>query len=160
PKNSIGYQALASFYIDHSDLGKAQDVIRAGLTQQPDSADLHLLLANTLELKEDYDGAIKEYESVLNNEPRSLVAANNLASLLADYRTDKASLERAASVAASLQKSPVPQFKDTLGWIDYQKGDYQNAVPLLEQAAAALPNRALIHYHLGMSYIAAGQLAK
>jgi tetratricopeptide (TPR) repeat protein len=160
PKNSIGYQALASFYIDHSDLGKAQDVIRAGLTQQPDSADLHLLLANTLELKEDYDGAIKEYESVLNNEPRSLVAANNLASLLADYRTDKASLERAASVAASLQKSPVPQFKDTLGWIDYQKGDYQNAIPLLEQAAAALPNRALIHYHLGMSYIAAGQLAK
>jgi tetratricopeptide (TPR) repeat protein len=160
PKSSIGYRALARFYIDHNDLGKAQEVIRAGLTQQPDSVVLHQLWAETLELTDDYDGAIKEYESVLNKDPSSLVAANNLASLLADYRTDKASLERAALLAASLQKSPVPQFKDTLGWIDYQKGDYQNAAALLEQAAAALPNRALIHYHLGMTYIAAAQLAK
>jgi tetratricopeptide (TPR) repeat protein len=160
PKSGIGYQALAHFYIDHDDLGKAQEVIRAGLAQQPDSAVLHQLWADTLELTEDYDGAIKEYESMLNKEPSSLVATNNLASLLADYRADKASLERAVSLAASLQKSPVPQFKDTLGWIDYRKGDYQNAAALLEQAAAAMPNRAIIHYHLGMTYIAAGQLAK
>jgi tetratricopeptide (TPR) repeat protein len=160
PENNIGYQALASFYINRSDFGKAQDVIRAGLTQRPDNADLHLLWANTLALKEDYDGAIKEYESLLNNEPRSLVVANNLASLLADHRTDKASLERAAALATSLQKSPVPQFKDTLGWVDYQKGNYQNAAALLEQAVAALPNRAIIHYHLGMTYTATGQLAK
>ena len=121
---------------------------------------LHLLLASTFELKQDYDAAIVEYESVLERDPWSLVAINNLASLLADNKTDKASLERAQSLAASLRKSPVPQFKDTLGWVSYRNGDYKDAVALLEEAAAALPDRALIHYHLGMTYIATGQLTK
>ena len=54
----------------------------------------------------------------------------------------------------------MPSFKDTLGWIYYQQGDYKNAIPLLEQAAAELPDRPLVRYHLGMSYIAIGELAK
>jgi tetratricopeptide (TPR) repeat protein len=79
---------------------------------------------------------------------------------MTDRRTDQASLERAQSIAAVLQKSPVPQFKDTLGWISYRRGDYGNAVPLLEQAAAELPNRAVVHYHLGMAYSATKQVDK
>jgi len=59
-----------------------------------------------------------------------------------------------------LRKSQVPNFKDTLGWIDYLRGDYKSATGLLEEAAAALPNRAIVRYHLGMSYIATGQVAK
>jgi tetratricopeptide (TPR) repeat protein len=77
--------------------------------------------------------------------------------LLADYRTDKASLDQAEQLAGGLQKSPLPQFKDTLGWVDYREGNYNAAIPLLQDAAAALPNVALIHYHLGMSYLAASQ---
>lgn len=160
PKNSFGYQALTRLYLIQNHISEAQDVIHSGLREQPDSAPLHLMLANTFELKQDYDAAIAEYESMLKTNPGSLVAINNLASLLADYKTDKASLERAQSLAASLRKSPVPQFKDTLGWVSYRNGDYKDAVSLLEEAAAALPDRALIHYHLGMTYIAIGQLTK
>ena len=97
---------------------------------------------------------------MLKDEPGSLIVANNLASLLSDHRTDKASLERAYAVAASLAKSQVPQFKDTLGWVNYLRGDHQSAVSLLEQAAADLPNFALVRYHLGMAYRATGQTAK
>ena len=86
--------------------------------------------------------------------------ANNLANLLSDHRTDKASLERAYSVAMILRKSPVASFKDTLGWIDYQRGEYRSAVSLLEEAATKRPDVGLIRYHLGMSYIAIEQLAK
>jgi tetratricopeptide (TPR) repeat protein len=82
---------------------------------------------------------------------------NNLASLLADHRSDQASLDRAQSLAASLRQSPVPQFKDTLGWVTYLHGDYKDAVPPLEDASRAIANRALVHYHLGMSYIGIGQ---
>ena len=160
PKSSFGYQALAHFYMTQNNVAEAQNVIRTGLREQPDSPVLHLLLASTFELKQDYDAAIVEYESVLERDPWSLVAINNLASLLADNKTDKASLERAQSLAASLRKSPVPQFKDTLGWVSYRNGDYKDAVALLEEAAVALPDRALIHYHLGMTYIATGQLTK
>ena len=160
PKDSSGYQALAGLYLIQNNISEAQDVIHSGLSEQPDSTPLHLMLANTFELKQDYDAAIAEYELMLKTNTGSLVATNNLASLLADYKTDKASLERAQSLAASLRKSPVPQFKDTLGWVSYRNGDYKDAVSLLEEAAAALPHRALIHYHLGMTYIATGQLTK
>jgi cellulose synthase operon protein C len=160
PKNAIGYRALADLYILQNNNDEALKAARAGLKEQPDSFILHLVLADLLERTGDYDGAIAEYQSLLNQEPGSILVANNLASLLADHRTDKASLDQAKTLAASLQKSPLPQFKDTLGWIDYREGDYKTAVPLLEGAATAMPKLALVHYHLGMSYVAVGQSEK
>ena len=80
--------------------------------------------------------------------------------MLADHRTDKASLDRAQSLAASLRESQVAQFKDTMGWVYNRKGDFRASIPLLEEAVASLPNSALVRYHLGMSYIGVGQLAK
>jgi tetratricopeptide (TPR) repeat protein len=160
PKDISGYRALANFYLSKQNIDEAQNTIRAGLKQQPDNTTLRLSLAGTLELKGDFEGAIAEYESMRNQDPGSLIAANNLASLLAEHRTDQASLERAQSLATILRNSPIPQFKDTIGWISYLKGEYSTAVPLLETAVAALPNRAEVHYHLGMAYIATNKLDK
>jgi tetratricopeptide (TPR) repeat protein len=97
---------------------------------------------------------------MLKLQPGSMIAMNNLASLLSDYRTDKASLDRAYTLALSLRKSQVPQFKDTLGWVHYQRGEHKTAIALLEEAVAELPNVAMVRYHLGASYAAAGQTAK
>ena len=160
PKNMAGYKALIDLHLRDKNTDAALEVVRAGLKEQPDSFAMHLALASVMELKGDYDAAIAEYEYMLKQDPGSLIAANNLASLLADHRTDKASLERAYSLASMLRKSQLPFFKDTLGWTYYQRGDYKSAVSLLEEAAAALPDQPLIRYHLGMSYVATGQLAK
>lgn len=160
PKSDIGYQALAKLYVRQNKADAAMDVIQTGLKQQPDNATLHLALAGLFELKENYEAAISEYDYLLKQQPGSLIVINNLASLLADHRTDKASLERAESLAASLQDSQIPQFKDTLGWVYNRQGDFKASVPLLEEASASLPNSALVHYHLGMSYIGVGQFAK
>jgi Tfp pilus assembly protein PilF len=132
-------------------------IVEQGLKQQPGNFGLQLTLATLLEAKRDYDGAITQYEVILKEQPGSLVVANNLASLLADHRTDKASLERAGALAAVLKNSDVAQFKDTLGWVSYQRQDYRGALRLLEDAAKALPNLAMVQYHLGMSYQATGQ---
>ena len=160
PKDTAGYQALATFYLGNKNFEEAEKVIRASLREQPDSFAMHLTYAGLLEQKGDDEAAIAEYEILLKQDPGSLIAANNLASLLSDQHTDKASLERAYSLAAVLRKSQIPNFKDTLGWIDYLRGDYKSATGLLEEAAAALPNLAVVQYHLGMSYIATGQVAK
>ena len=64
------------------------------------------------------------------------------------------------ALVVSLHQSQVPQFKDTLGWAAYCRGDFKAAVAPLEVAAAAVPDVALVHYHLGMSYVATGQEAK
>jgi tetratricopeptide (TPR) repeat protein len=160
PKSTEGYIALASFYMGQKNSDEALKTIQAGLHELPGNSALRLTLASVLELRGDFEGAITEYEAILKDQPGSMVVANNLASLLSEHRSDKASLERAYAIAAPLTQSPVPNFKDTLGWLNYQRGDYRNAIPLLEDAANALPYVALVHYHLGMSYIAVGQSEK
>ncbi len=160
PQNAAGYRALADLYLSQNNKDAALKVIQDGLKQQPDSVVLHMSSAGILELQRDYDGAIAEYQYVLAQQPSSMIAANNLASLLSDHRGDKASLDQARALAAVLRKSLVPQFKDTLGWISYRQGDINAAVAQLEDAAVALPDVALVHYHLGMAYVAVGQNAK
>jgi tetratricopeptide (TPR) repeat protein len=159
PTNVVGYRALADYYIAQKNYDEALKVTNAGLKRQPNNFALHLALADILERSGNYDGAIAEYENLLNEDSGSMVVANNLASLLADHRSDKPSLDRAVQLATMLQKSPLPQFKDTLGWVKYREGDYKAALPLLDDAATALPN-ALVHYHLGMTYLATGQAGK
>ena len=160
PNKVAGYRALAGLYIRQKKLDAALSTIRAGLQQQPKSFALRLTLAGLLEAKGDYEPAIAEYEAMLKDQPGSMIVANNLASLLTDHRTDKASLEKAKSLVLLLKNSQVPQFKDTMGWVNYKRRDYTAASSLLEAAAAELPNVSLVHYHLGMTYLATGQDAK
>jgi tetratricopeptide (TPR) repeat protein len=160
PKDVNGYRALADLYLRQKNVDAALKIIRAGIKELPDNVVLHTLLAGLLEQTGDYEAAIAEYEYLLKQQPGSVLVANNLASILVDHRSDKASLERAKSLAAVLRKSQVPQFKDTLGWVSYRTGDFKEAIPLLEEAATAMPNLALVQYHLGMSYEATGQNEK
>ncbi|HZT35361.1 MAG TPA: tetratricopeptide repeat protein [Nitrososphaera sp.] len=160
PKNVAGYKALAELYIGQKKFEEALDVIRSGLQIRPDSMILHYTLAGALERAKQYEAAINEYEYILKQQSGSLIAANNLASLLCDHRKDKESLERARSLAKILRNSPVPQFEDTLGCVSYRLGEYGDAVALLERAADKLPNSAMVHYHLGMSYMASVRAAE
>ena len=157
PKDAIGYRALADLYARQRKPDEALKIVQAGLEQQPKNFALRLTKAGLLEAKGESEPAIAEYEAMLKDQPGSMIVANNLASLLTDYRTDKASFAQANSLAALLKNSEVPQFKDTLGWVAYQQSDYPTAIAYLEDAAVKLPNYAMIQYHLGMSYLAAGQ---
>lgn len=160
PEHTAGYRALAELYVYQRKPDEALKVLQAGLEKQPKSFELRLSQAGLLELKRDYNGAISVYDAMLKDQPGSMIVANNLASLLADHRTDKESLDRAKTLALLLKSSEIPQFKDTLGWVNYQHGDYAAAMPLLEDAAAKLPNYALVRYHLGVTYQALGENEK
>jgi cellulose synthase operon protein C len=135
-------------------------VIQAGLREQPDNLNFRFSSAGLNILKGDHDAAISEYDSILKQQPTSLVAINNLASLLLDYRSDRGSLDRAISLTDALKNSNIPQFQDTLGWAQYRQGDYKSSISTLEKTLEKLPNVAAVHYHLGMSYAAVGQSEK
>jgi len=160
PKDPIGYSALSDIYIRQKNFDAAGSVLQAGLKELPADINLRLSSAGLQILKGDHDAAIAQYEAILKDQPNSLVAVNNLASLLLDFRSDKESLDRAFALADALKNSNVPQFQDTLGWAQYRRGDYNSSIATLEGALAKLPNLAAVHYHLGMSYGAAGQSAK
>ena len=160
PKNIAAYRVLANLYLQQNKPDDALAALKQGLQQQPDSGALQLASATVLERKGDFDAAIAIYEDIEKKQPGSMIVANNLASLLSDHRTDTASQERAHTLALSLRKADVPQFKDTLGWVYFKEGNYKDALPLLEEAVRALPNEALARYHLAMTYRAMGDSAK
>jgi tetratricopeptide (TPR) repeat protein len=117
---------------------------------------LVLQLAAILEKTGKPDEATQEYEEVIKKDPQSEVAANNLAMLLATYRTDQVSLDRAKELSARFANSPNPSYLDTYGWVLYKRGDAASSVPVLSKVVAAVPDAALSRYHLGMAQSAAG----
>lgn len=113
--------------------------------------------ASMLEREGDYDGAIEIYESLYETDPDSVVIANNLASMLTTYRYSPENLERAWIIARRLRDTTVPAFQDTYGWIALQRGNAEEALPYLKEAAAGLPNDPVVQVHLGMNYAALGR---
>ena len=160
PKDPTGYSALSDLYMRDKNYSSALEVIETGLRELPSNLNLRLKSAGLQIAKGDTGAAIAQYESILKDEPNSVLAINNLASLILDTRSDKESLNRAISLAEALKGSAVPNLMDTYGWAQFKKGDVKTAVSTLEAAVAKLPNSATVHYHLGLSYAAAGQSDK
>ena len=133
---------------------KAEDIIKEGLQKFPQSIDLAWAKATVLENRNDIEGAIAIYEEIYEENTQSTLVANNLASLLATYRTDEESLARAYAVARRLRDTEVPAFQDTYGWIAFRRGDLEEAQRHLEPAARALTSDVIVQFHLGKLYLA------
>jgi predicted Zn-dependent protease len=127
----------------------------------PKSEELRLLLATTLNEAGQVDRAIQEYEALLRQNPKALVAANNLASLLADQKGDPQSLDRALVLTKEFEASaPNPYFLDTLGWVHLKLGHQDEALRIIQQAAAKAPDHPVLSYHLGIAHFKAGHTAE
>ncbi len=131
----------------------AAQLLEQALAANPDSGDLLWAKAGQLEAAGDIEGSIAIYEQLYKKNSGNPIVANNLASLLSNFRTDPESLKRAEIIARRLRGSGIAPYQDTYGWIAYQNGKYQEAVEELEQAAVGLPEDPVVQYHLGMTYL-------
>jgi cellulose synthase operon protein C len=156
PTKNIAYRALADFHLREGKPELAAQSLKNGLEKSPKDMDMRFALAALHERSGDVNSAINLYEEMLKDQPDSMIAANNYASLVSDFRTDAESLEKAARVANVLRGSPIAQFKDTLGWVLFLRGQHVEALELLKQSTADLPDMALTNYHLGRAYEANG----
>jgi tetratricopeptide (TPR) repeat protein len=136
---------------------EAREALDAALKDIPEGPDLLWMHAGNLEREGDAEGAIAIYEKLYSRDTGRSILANNLASLLSTAREDEESLDRAWQMSRRLRNAELPAFRDTYGWIAYRRGDYDEALPHLEAAAAALENEPLVTYHLGMTYAALGR---
>lgn len=133
---------------------EAEAMLDAALAAQPDSSVLLNLKAESRLRVADHEGAIAIYEQLYARDPDNVVVANNLASLLTSFRSDADSLERGHIIARRLRGIPVPAFQDTYGWIQYRRGNFEDALAHLQTAAAGEPQNPLIQFHLGMTLAA------
>lgn len=134
-----------------------------GLSDNPRNADLYVLLGRFFESKSDWQQAEAAYRGALNINPQHPLASNNLARLMLQTGGNlDVALSLAQTARRGLPNSPAAA--DTLAWIHYQKGAYQSAIGLLQEALSLQDKvRARdnpdIHYHLGMAYAKSGQTA-
>jgi tetratricopeptide (TPR) repeat protein len=151
---------LATLKLSQKRGDEAREVLEKGVQQNPKSQELRLLLATTLSETGNVDRAIQEYEALLRLDPRALVAANNLASLLVDQKGDQKSLERALLLTREFETSaPNPYFLDTLGWVHLKLGHLDQALRSFNRRR---PNadHPVLNYHLGLAHFKAGHTAE
>jgi cellulose synthase operon protein C len=143
-----------SVYSDPNRKAEAEQLLDHALAVAPNSSELRWAKAGILEADGDIDGAIAIYEAMYQENSANPIVANNLASLLSNYRTDPDSLARAEVIARRLRGSDLAPYQDTYGWIAYQNKNYDGAVDELEKAVVGLPKDPTVRYHLAMTYLA------
>lgn len=141
--------------------GRFEDGIEAfntGLQHIPNDPVLLSALAQAYEGSGQIDSAIAAYHRVLESDPDNARAINNLAALLADARADDpAALGKAHALALRLADSEQAAHLDTLGWVQYRLGRYEEARLNLMRAHQLLPDNPVVAYHLGLVLDALGE---
>jgi tetratricopeptide (TPR) repeat protein len=159
PDSSEARLRYAQLLMVRGNHDEALKTLDDGLARNPDNVVLMLGVALVYQYVGDYEKAIDEYDQILKRQPRVDVAANNLASLLTDYRKDQASHERALNLALRFADSNVPYFLDTLGWAYYKVDKADQGLPLLKKAVDDAPEATILRYHLALAQIKNGDKA-
>jgi len=155
PKMSEPYRMLAALYAETKRYDQALARVGDALKARPNDTAALMLSGVLYEQKGDVPKAREAYEKVLAIEPRAAAAANNLAWIYSEHGGDKDKALQLAQMAKEVAPDD-PRVSDTLGWILYKRGVYQNALALLRDSAAKLPNNPQVQYHLGMAYAQVG----
>ena len=159
PQWPTGYRNLAMVQLQQRQLNDAIATYQSGIAKSSDMS-LAVNLAMLQESAGKPEDAIRTYDQWLQQKPKSIPVANNLAMLLLNYHgNDKTALERAARLTDMLAASSDPVLLDTRGWYKYKRGDYQGAVNLLQQAVGGANPSATVRYHLGMALLRTGNNA-
>jgi tetratricopeptide (TPR) repeat protein len=160
PKWWVPHRNLALAKLSVGDRDGALAAYEAGVKATEYQPSLIADLSALYERGNRIDDAIRLYEELHKRNPRLELAANNLAMLLITYKQDQASLDRARDLTAPFAASSVGAYLDTHGWVRFKRGEINQALPVLERAAAESPNSKIVQFHLGMAKFKAGDKQK
>src|SRR5439155_11509868 len=156
PNLTKAYELLIPIYSRANKLPEVLTEMNAVLAKKPNDVRALLLAGFIYYAMKAYNKSRENFEKLLTIDPNSVPALNNLAFIFAEKLND---LNRAAELAQKARSiAPAnPSVLDTLGWITYKQGGYQQAADLLGQSAAKSPDNAKIQFHLGMAEYMMGQ---
>lgn len=142
------YRQLVEQHASQYDNAEVRDVLR----------EARLALSHICVLQNDNVQAEEWLEQVLDEFPRDVGAMNDLGYLWADQgkHLQRALRMTRAAVAAEPDNAA---YRDSLGWVLYRLGRYDEALRELEQAASKESPDPVILDHLGDAYLAIGRVA-
>jgi tetratricopeptide (TPR) repeat protein len=130
--------------------------LKALLSKDPNDTPALMTLALVYERMNDFPKARDAYERLLSIQSNFVPALNNLAYLYTEHlnNLDKAyELARKARELAGNDAS----VGDTFGWVLYKRGDYQQALTILQESAGKAADNPEVQFHLGMTAYMMGQ---
>lgn len=154
------YRGLVTSLMARNETTLAVKVYEDGILATQRDPALIFGLAELYEHIGEHEKAIATYEGQLTKTPDDQAVINNLAMLLASYRTDRPSLDRAQTLIQRISDKENPAHLDTIGWVHYARQEYTKAVTDLSKSSDAAPNSPLLRYHLGMAQYKAGLTAE
>ena len=139
--------------------GKAvsDTVLENHLKNNPQDLQVRIYLADLLLIKRQYLEASRNYQAILEKDPKNLLALNNIAWSLQQLKDPRAM--KYAEQAYALQPSN-PAIEDTLAMLLLDAGKIPRAIELLQAAATKTPDSPDISFHLAKAFVKAGERDK
>jgi tetratricopeptide (TPR) repeat protein len=161
PAGPAPYLQRAGELARKKDIAKALAVLERGIVAGAPKEMLLLARAEIQKSDEQTDRVIDTYRSVLRTNPKSVIAANELATMLADQRPlDKVALQEAHDLLLKNAFVKNQAILDTLAWSNYRLGDFKKAKYLLDAANADHSSNPQLRFHYGAILIALGENVK
>lgn len=145
-RDSLGWAAFKN-----GDHAKAEAELKKAISINPRLFDPYYHLGTVYYVNKRFDEAARAFDQALQIDPNSAEALNNYAYMLAEQNREIGKAKELAKRALALDPNNA-SYIDTMGWIEYRRGDLKAARTLLEKAAALMPDVAEIQAHLGKVY--------
>jgi tetratricopeptide (TPR) repeat protein len=156
PNFSNAYDWLVQTYLATNKLPQAVSQLQAELSKDPNNSSALMTLALVYERMKDFPKARDAYEKLLSIKPDFARALNNLAYLYSERLNDLDKAYDLARKARDLQAQDA-SVGDTFGWVLYKRGEYQQALTVLQESAEKVADNPEIQFHLGMTAYMMGQ---
>jgi tetratricopeptide (TPR) repeat protein len=160
-KNGEAYLLLARAQLSNGAIDDALKTCATAIRDNPKEGAFYMMEGSAYEKKHDLDSAKAAYQKALDLRRDDPTISNNLAYLLLETNSNPdLALQLAQTARRGLPESS--NVADTLGWAFYEKGVYQSAIAMFEEALKLAaqhkePDNATYHYHLGLAYAKASQ---
>jgi tetratricopeptide (TPR) repeat protein len=160
---SSGTLQLAQRYLEEGNLERATELYREVAEAAPENLGAAYGLGYALLQVGRYEEAANSFRWILGVSPESADARNALAYVFAQTGDSLATAEVLAEEALELDPDRAAYWNDTLGWVRYRAGDFEEALEALERAKEGLPldDRSMLaenDYHLGSTLAALGRV--
>ncbi len=153
------YLFLGAIYEEMESYSNAIDALRKGLELEPDHVRLSFRLGVVYDKAGQKEACIAQMKTVIEIEPTHAEALNYLGYTYAELDTNLDEAEDLVKRAMTLKPND-GYITDSMGWIYFKKGLFQEAVKYLEEAVRLVPDDPTILEHLGDAYIKLGKPEK
>ncbi len=151
------FVAGASIYDETEKAAKALETIEAGLQRFPDKPRLLFLRGVYQEKLGKRAACIESMRLVIKLEPSNSSALNFLGYVYAETGENLDEAEQLISRALAIKPND-GYYLDSLGWVFFQKKDYNKALTTLQRAIKFAPDEGVIFEHLADTFEALGRI--